>query len=50
MYQRQTAPLLGEFDDDERLVMVDGTGTVDEVAGRMVRELQIWCLRRPIAD
>lgn len=29
--------------------MIEGTGTVDEVAERIARELQVWRLRRRLA-
>lgn len=49
VYKQQIAPLLGMYTGDGRLVMVEETGTIDEVADRMVRELQVWRLRRPLA-
>lgn len=38
MYEAQTAPLVGTYTYEERLVMVDGTGSIDEVADNIVRE------------
>lgn len=49
VYEQQTAPLLGTYADEGRLVMVDGTGTIDEVSERIVRDLQVWRLRRTLA-
>ncbi len=49
VYEQQTAPLLATYAADGRLVMVEGTATIDEVGDRMVRELQVWRLRRPLA-
>ena len=48
VYEAQTAPLVTTYSDEGRLVMVDGAGTVDEVDERIVRDLQVWRLRRPL--
>jgi adenylate kinase len=49
VYAQLTAPLLDTFAAEGRLVLVDGTGTVDRVTGRIGRELRAWRLRRAIA-
>ncbi len=49
VHEQQTAAMLGTYSSAGRLLMVDGTGTVEDVADRTVRDLQVWRLRRPLA-
>jgi len=39
LYESQTTPLLGWFEDHDRLVTVDGVGAEDEITGRLVRAI-----------
>lgn len=46
VYAGQTAPLISHYEDEELLVEVDGTGTLDEVRERMFTALDEHIARR----
>ena len=42
LYERETAPILGWFEEREMLLTVDGLGHPDEVTSRLVRAVDGW--------
>lgn len=50
VYRRQTVPMLDVYAERGELVTLDGDADADEVADRIVRDVQVWLLRRPLAS
>jgi adenylate kinase len=50
VYRAQTVPMLDWYARSEKLVLIDGTGTVEAVGAAVVRDIQEWLLRRRLAS
>lgn len=50
VYRSQTVPMLDWFARFQKLVLIDGTGTVDAVSAAIIRDMQEWLLRRRLAS